>query len=108
MTDVEVRFFEEDKRKTARAALQLMFADLPDDVDDRLHKALAGEIREARDIDHECTTMTDFIILCLQRSGFTWMLRKYSGVPRCLEATANGRTYPFILGKLKLLGHVDE
>ena len=53
MTDVEVRFLKEDKRKTPCAALYLVLADLSNNVNDRLHKALPGEIREARNIDHE-------------------------------------------------------
>src|SRR5215471_8976428 len=100
VADVQVRFLEEDKRKTARAALQLVFADLSDDIDDRLQKALPGEIRQVRNIDHQCTTMTDSIVLGLQRGGFMRMLREDPSVPRCFETTANGRTHPFILGKL--------
>ena len=42
MADVEVRFLEEDKRKTACAALQFTFTDFPNNVNDRLHKSLPG------------------------------------------------------------------
>src|SRR5205814_587987 len=82
--------------------------ELPDDVDNRLHKALPGEIRETRNIDYEGTTLTDFIVLGLQRSGVIRMLREHAGVPRRLETTANRRAHPFILGKFEFLGHVDE
>src|ERR1043166_8855473 len=43
MANVEVRFLEEDKGKTACATLQLTFTDLPNNVNDRLHKSLSRQ-----------------------------------------------------------------
>src|SRR5713101_4052069 len=108
MADVEVRFLEEDKRETACATLYLVFADLPNNINNRLHKPLPGEIREARNVYDQCAAVTDLIVFRLQRGGFTWVIREHPGVTRRLETTANGRAHPFILGKLQLLGHVNE
>src|SRR6266850_7872138 len=108
MTDVEVGFLEEDKRETTCAALQLMFTDLPNNVNDRLHKPLSGEVRQARNIDHQGATVADPIVFRLQRGGFTWVVREHPGIARRLETTANSGAHPFILGKLQFLGHVNE
>src|SRR5262245_19430022 len=108
MADVEVRFLEEDKRETACATLQLTFTDLPHNVNDRLHKSLPGQVREARNINHQCATVANLIILRLQRGGFTRLLCEYPGVACRLKTTTNCCAHPFILGKFQLLGHINE
>src|SRR5215510_9150723 len=100
MADVEVRFLEEDKRETACATLQLTFTDLPNNVNDCLHKSLPRQVCEARNINYQRATMADFIVLRLQRGGFSRLLCEYTGIARRLETTTNGCTHPFILGKL--------
>src|SRR5215831_16519847 len=108
MANVEVRFLEEDKGKTACATLQLTFSDLPNNVNDRLHKALSRQVCEARNINHQRAAIADFIVLCLQRGGVTRLLCKYTGIARRLKTTTNGCTLPFILRKPQLLGHVNK
>src|SRR2546428_1101258 len=108
MADVEVRFLEEDKRKTACATLQLTFTDFPNNVNDRLHKSLPGQVCEARNINHQCAAIADLIVFRLQRGGFTRLLGKHTGIARRLKTTADCCAHPFILGKLQLLSHVNE
>src|SRR5215475_6827114 len=108
MADVEVRFLEEDKRETACATLQLTFTDLPNNVNDRLHKSLPRQVCEARNINHQCAAVADLIVLRLQRGGFTRLLGEYPGVACRLKTTTNCRAHPFILGKFQLLGHINE
>src|SRR5215510_4034090 len=107
MADVEVRFLEEDKRETACATLQLTFTDLPNNVNDCLHKSLPRQVCEARNINHQCAAVADLIVLRLQRGGFTRLLGEYPGVACRLKTTTNCRAHPFILGKFQLLGHIN-
>src|SRR5215831_12865845 len=97
MADVEVRFLEEDKGKTACTTLQLAFTDLPNNVNDRLHKSLSRQVCEARNINHQCAAVADLIVFRLQRSGFTRLLREYTSIARRLKTTTNRCAYPFIL-----------
>src|SRR5512145_1380742 len=108
MANIEVRFLEEDERKTACAPLQLTFTDLPNDVNDRLHKSLPRQVCEARNINHQRAAVADFIVLRLQRGGFTRLLREHTGVARRFKPTTNCCAHPFILGKLQLLRHINE
>src|SRR5215510_15533696 len=100
MADVEVCFLEEDKRKAACATLQLTFTELPNDINNRLHKSLPRKICEARNINHQCTAVADLIVLCLQRGSFPRLLCEYTSIARRLKTTTNCCTHPFVLGKL--------
>src|SRR5215510_8512264 len=108
MADIEMRFLEEDKRETACATLQLTFTELPNDINNRLHKSLPRKICEARNINHQCTAVADLIVFRLQRGGFPRLLCEYTGIARRLKPTANCCAHPFILGKFQLLGHINE